>query len=444
MHRPTRRPTASPTAARSAVLLAARSASRSAPLAAALTAALLLSGCASTGGLPESDPADASQVEVMTWWVSGPEYIGFSAVVDRFRSEHPDLKVLNSSVKGAGREDALAALAARLEAGNPPDAYLAPGGEALASFAGAVPLEDLSGFVDEHGLTGAVRPELLELAAVDGTPSAVPVAVQRVNVLWSSVELLTAAGLDPADAPATIDDLLADLQAVRASGIEYPLALGGGTAEVEFFESLLLAEAGADGYRALLGEASWDTPAVRRAADQYLRLLDYAQPGFDRLAPSSAIRRVVDRKAAYAVGSDAAVQVFDSADRVYGADYTAIPVPGTAGVYDAVVEVFALPAERSHADAPLAWLETIASADAQGDLAAARSGIPVRSDAPAAGSGTYQQGAAASLAGDELVPSIAHGIALPPARTAGILDAVARFGADGRIEALITRLGGAQ
>src|SRR5215471_9641971 len=94
-------------------------------LAAVTAAALLLTGCSMGGGDAGSDPNNPNQVEAITWWASGTEKTALYDLVDVFKDQNPDLQFIDASVRGAGGDKARTAIAARLEADNPPDTFQA-------------------------------------------------------------------------------------------------------------------------------------------------------------------------------------------------------------------------------------------------------------------------------------------------------------------------------
>src|SRR5689334_1149573 len=100
-------------------------------LAAALAAALLLAGCASGTAEIGSDPNDPDQREHVAWWAT---VVGSTPLYGRsaeFTTTNPDTDFTTASVRGAAGAKAGQAIAARLDAGNPPDTFQAAAGAAL-------------------------------------------------------------------------------------------------------------------------------------------------------------------------------------------------------------------------------------------------------------------------------------------------------------------------
>ncbi|HWM33931.1 MAG TPA: extracellular solute-binding protein [Pseudolysinimonas sp.] len=408
---------------------------------AAVTAAVLvLSGCA-FGGDSGSDPNNPNQVEAITWWASGVEKTSLYDMVAVFSRDNPEIEFIDASVRGGGGAKARQAIAARLDADNPPDTFQATAGAALTNYIADGDLQDLTGFYTENGLTDVYRAALLELMSVDGRIYSVPSDIHRVNVLWTNNTLLTDAGVDPAVAPANIDAWLADLEKVRRSGIEYPLALGNDWTQVQLFENVLIADLGAVLYQNLWKSTkNWEGAALAKAIAHYGQLLEYTDPRSRNAEWTDVTKKVVEGDVAYVIMADFALSSFQRAGFITGKQYSAIPTPGTVGVFDFLADSFTLPVGAVHEQAAKSWLLTVSSADGQKALSLTKGSIPARTDTVKADYPPYQQAAIASLQLDTIVPSIAHGVAASPAWTRAITDAVVKFGGDRKPAALANAL----
>ncbi|MCU1417677.1 MAG: sugar transporter substrate-binding protein, partial [Schumannella sp.] len=285
------------------------------------------------------------------------------------------------------------------------------------------------------------RAALLELLTVDGKIYSVPSDIHRVNVLWSDNGLLKDAGIDPGVAPANLDAWIADLKKVRASGVEYPLALGNDLTQMQLFESVLISDLGAVLYQNLWKSTkNWEGASLTTAIDHYGQLLDFIDPSTGSQEWNEVVQQVVTHNAAYVVMADYALSSFQRAGFVYGKQYTANPMPGSVGTFDFLADSFTLPVGAVHDKAARAWLLSVSSAEGQKALSLTKGSIPARTDTNAADYPPYQKTAIASLQLDTVVPSIAHGIAASPAWTKAITTAVIKFGGDRHPEALANAL----
>lgn len=409
-------------------------------VATAAALALVLTGCA-FGGNSGSDPNNPDQVEAITWWASGVEKTSLYDMVAVFSADNPGIEFIDASVRGGGGAKARQAIAARLDANNPPDTFQAAAGAGLSDYIDDGDLQDLTDFYLDNGLTDVYRAALLELLSVDGKIYSVPSDIHRVNVLWSNNGLLKAAGIDPAVAPADVDAWLADLEKLRRSGVEFPLALGNDWTQVQLFENVLIADMGAVLYQNLWKSTkNWDGAALRAAIDHYGRLLEYVDPKTGSDDWIDVARTVVEGDKAYVIMADFALSSFQRAGFVSGKQYSAVPMPGTVGVFDFLADSFTLPVGAVHEKSAKAWLLTVSSAEGQKALSITKGSIPARTDTVKTEFSPYQQEAIASLQLDTIVPSLAHGVAAKPSWTKAITTAVVQFGNDGRSEALSNAL----
>jgi glucose/mannose transport system substrate-binding protein len=413
-------------------------------LPAALAALLLvpvLAGCQSQDGDSGSDPSNPRQVEIVTWWTDETDEIALHQFIDVFELQNPELQVIDASVGGEGGAAARAAILSRLESGNPPDIVQVSAGAALSGYLADGALQDLSALTAEHGLDGHIRDDLLDLFRDDGKVYGVPVAVYRANILWSNRTVLADAGVAVNAPPADLDAWLADLARVRASGVQYPLALGNELTQVQLFEGVLLARLGPDAYRALWSdEDAWSDPAIRDAVDDLARLLDFADPADSARGESSTTNDVIFGDAAYVVMAAYAERQFQRAGWRFGEQYDAHPVPGTDGVFDVAADAFALPVGAAHESAAQAWLLTASTVQGQQALSVAKGSLPARFDVSTFNYPDYQKAEIAALNIDDLVPSLSQGVAASPRWTEEIASALVEFRAGGRVDALLDRL----
>ncbi|HEV7742023.1 MAG TPA: ABC transporter substrate-binding protein [Pseudolysinimonas sp.] len=408
-------------------------------LAALAATTLALTGCSAAGS--GSDPNNPNQLEAFTWWVAGSEKVGLDALVNTFELQYPGIEFLNASVAGGAGSNAKAALASRLEANNPPDTFQAHAGAELTDYIEAGQLQDLSQFYVDNGLTDVFPPSLIERLTVDGKIYSVPSNIHRANVVWANTSVLESAGLDPKTPPADLNAWIDDLQTLRDSGIEHPLALGTDWTQLQLFENVLIADLGPDQYSGLwTGATNFNVLGVKDAVADYGRLLDYVNPDYASMEWDKATQLVIDGDAAYNVMGDWAEAAFEQAGQTYDNQYTTFPTPGTDGVFDFLADSFTLPVGAPHEQAAKDWLTTISSVDGQKAFNLAKGSIPARTDTVASDYPAYQQTAIASFANDTVVSSLAHGAAARIGWSSEISKAVSKFVQDRHPDALVNTL----
>lgn len=402
-------------------------------LAAGLAALSLLavSACGS-----DSESGSTNEVEVFTWWAEGSEKAGLDALVKVFDDQNPDLKFVNGAVAGGAGSDAKNVLQSRLQNGEPPATFQAHAGAELTDYINAGQIEDLTDLYEEKGWNERFPEGLLERLKQDGGIYSVPSNIHRANVLWANPAVLEKAGIDANKTYDSLDAWIADLKKIKAKGI-IPLSIATDWTQVHLLESVLLADLGAEAYNGLWdGTTAWSGSEVEAALAKYSTLLSLTNTDRQGLDWPDATQLVIDGQAAFNVMGDWAEAAFQEQKKTLGTDYTATPVPGTAGVFDFLADSFTMPVDGPNPEGTEAWLDTIASDEGQVAFNKAKGSIPASTTADTADFNEYQQTAIKSWAEDEIVSSLAHGAATSVNWLTDITAAVAKFGSNNDVAGL--------
>lgn len=401
-----------------------------------------LTGCASeSGATPETDPSSGSPVEVLHNWTSGPNMLASESFAAAFREAHPSVPTDVRPVADADVDDLLVR---RVEGGDPPGTVGTVPGENLA------PFDDSLATVDDvwtGELTDAHPPLAREVCRRDGAYRAVPVAAFRVDTVYYNVDILDDVGVAPASL-SSVDGLLAAAEAVSASSSTdaRPLghALGRPRPTLQLFAALL-ATVDPEAYR---GFVSGGEPrsAVREAVAAMSRLLSAV--GDDAAD--------VQIEAGRRVGSGAAAVVqsgswLSASLRRAGFGHRSEAGTGSWGVVglgDAPVvlyDAFVPPAGSPSPEGAAAWLafagsetgqvafNSLPSAAARPDPSpeeretppVPRGSIPPRTDfSPDWFEPPLTTVTRSYRDADERLPSMAHGLAFPPATLGALLETV--------------------
>lgn len=176
-----------------------------------------LAGCAGGGG----DTGDDGDV-TLTWWhnaTSGPLPAVWEEVAAEFEAANPGVNVEQTGYQNEELQRTLIPNA--LAAGDPPDLFQVwPGGELRDQVENGylMPLDDsIADTITSVGAT--VNPW-----QVDGATYGVPFTF-GIEGFWYNTEMFEAAGIDAP--PATLDELVDAVGALRESGVE-PIAVGAG------------------------------------------------------------------------------------------------------------------------------------------------------------------------------------------------------------------------
>lgn len=285
-------------------------------------------------------------------------------------------------------------------------------------------LRDLSGLASELGLAQAWPRGVFDQLATDGRLYRMPAVVDRTNLLWSNPAALHAAGLDPHATFASVDEWISAMKAVAATGVQ-PLVLAGRRPHVLLLEDVLLSDLGPAGYRGLWdGTTGWDDVRVHRALGQFQELCTTAQvvQDDDWDEWSSAMDQLIDGSAAFMVLDGQGASYLGEHGRDVGTGIDVQAAPGTADAFAYVVASFAWDSASMDEAGAAAWFEVVSSVDGQSAVAAARGGVPVRTDVDPAPFSDFARSQMSDWKERVPVPSVMVGGPVP--RSLG--DALAR------------------
>jgi glucose/mannose transport system substrate-binding protein len=385
-------------------------------------------GSASSGG----------DMEVFSWWTSGSEAAGLKGLSDTFARDCPGNTFVNSAIAGGTGANSKQVLASRLQQNDPPSTFQIHAGAESSDYIDAGQVEDLTSRYQEWGLDTAFPQSLLDALTRDGKIYSVPANIHRI-MLWSNTGALERAGIS-GEATST-DQLLANLEKLRAAGVQYPLSVAVDWTQTELLEAALLAELGPERFAALWTKgADWSGPEITKSLETYRKLLGYANPDRDSLDWTDAQKRLTAGQAGYQLMGDWI------AAEMQGQGFTAWSVqafPGTQGTFQWLSDAFVLPTGAPNAGGAECWLRTVGSAAGQKAFNTAKGSIPARLDADPANYPKYQQGAIADFRTLKLVPSCAHGSACTLAGNAAVNSAVGRFSTEPDVKTLQEGLGAA-
>ena len=357
----------------------------------------------STSSLPQN------QVEVFSWWTGGGEAAGLDAMIEVFHQKHPEIEFINAAVAGGAGTNARAVLAARLQAGDPPDSWQGHAGqELIGTYVAAKQLEPLNFLYEQEGWLEVMPEMLIPLISQNGQIYSVPVNIHRANMLWYNPKVLSAHQIAP---PQTFDEWIAAMEKLQAEGMDAPLSLGEQWTAMHLFETVLLATLGPQDYAGIwTGAVGWDTPQVQRALEDYLRVMRFTNSDAASLAWQDAAQLVVNGDAAFNVMGDWAEGFFKELGKTPREDFGWQPVPGTQGTFQFLSDSFVLPANAPHRDAAVAWLKVAGSKEGQDAFNPVKGSIPARSDADRSLYDEYLQSAMDDWQTNTVVGSLSHGV----------------------------------
>lgn len=384
--------------------------------------ACTVAGGALVAGCSSSATTDHNALEVMTWWTSTSEKPAFQVLLDAYSASKPSVAVKDVSVAGGSGSNAAVVLARRLTDDDAPDVWQTFTGPSTTGYVAAGRLADVSSALSDA--KAALPSSVLDAVTVGGAQYGVPVSAHRQNVLLYNPAVLAKAGVSAPGAEYTQARLERDLDTVKRSGT-IALCLGGKDtfAEAELFENVLLSGIGSDGWARLEDDRfDWKGPQVKTALAAYGRMLDHADPASGAMTWDAAAAKLAAGGCAFMAMNDSAYAEISSKRTVQ-----AVPYPGTASSYLAVLDTFVVAKGSSHGDAAKQFLADAVSRPTQLAFAAKKGSVPVRTDVDPASLSAYQQDATKAYRNGPVLPSITHGELLAPTFQAAYYDAVRAY-----------------
>lgn len=374
--------------------------------------------------------ASAGEVEVLHWWTSGGEAKAASALKATLQAKGHTWK--DFAVAGGGGDSAMTVLKSRVVSGNAPAAAQIKG-PSLQEWAREGVLANMDDVAKAEGWDALLPKVVSDVMKYKGNYIAAPVNVHRVNWLWANPEAFKKAG---AKVPTTWDEFFTAAEALKKAGI-IPIAHGGQNwQDFTTFEAVALGVGGTDFYKKALvqlDQAALTGPVMEKVLATFKRVKEYT----DRNAPGRdwnlATAMVIKGEAGMQIMGDWAKGEFLAAGKTPGKDFVCAAAPGTAKAFTFNVDSFALFKLKNEASikAQKDLASAIMSTDFQTLFNMNKGSIPVRlgmdmskfDDCAKLSSNDFV--ATAKTGG--LVPSVAHGMAVPSAAEGAIKDAVSAF-----------------
>lgn len=395
-----------------------------------------LAGCSGGGG-----DDGGNELELLHAWSSGDGNAAIEALIEGFQEEHPDVEFAEEPVDGAARSNLDQVVLNKLQASDPPGTFQTWPGKTLEKFDGA--FEDIEGDVWDDDLKENYLAGPQEQAQYDGSYVTVPLNIHRINNLFYNTAVVEEAGVDPESMSSTSDvvDACATIDA-ETDAVPFAHQTSGAWSTGQLWETILLGEAGIDGYEAFIN-GNGDREQVESALDAVVDLTEYYPGDSSSISFTEANTMVMDGDAAFIHQGDWAAGAYGNEDGFnYGEDWAQVPYPGTDGNYLLNMDSFPYMANNPSPEATQQFLSYCGSAEGQVLFNEKKGSIPPRSDADVSSLNNFQQDQFEDFnAADNQPPSVQHGLAISPDIATNIGNAFSGFlesnDAAGTAEALI-------
>jgi glucose/mannose transport system substrate-binding protein len=374
--------------------------------------------------------AHAGEIEVLHWWTSGGEAKAASALkLSLQKSGH---RWRDFAVAGGGGDSAMTVLKSRVVSGNAPSAAQIKG-PSIQEWAREGVLANVDDVAKAEKWDELLPPVVADTMKYKGNYVAVPVNVHRVNWLWLNPAVLAKAGVK---APTTWDEFFTAAEALKKAGV-IPVAHGGQNwQDFTTFETVALGLGGPEFYKKALVQldpAALASPTMENVLTTFKRIKGYT----DKNAPGRdwnlATAMVIKGEAAMQFMGDWAKGEFIAAGKAPGKDFVCAAAPGTAKAYTFNIDSFTLFKLKDPANvaAQKELAKQIMSPEFQELFNLYKGSIPVRlgmkMDKFDECAKTSSADFVATAKAGTLMPSIAHGMAVPSAAEGAIKDAVSQF-----------------
>ncbi|MFM4725299.1 ABC transporter substrate-binding protein [Aeromonas veronii] len=377
-----------------------------------------------------SAPVAASQVEVLHWWTSGGEAKAVEVLKSEWTKQGNQWN--NFAVQGGGGKSAMTVLKSRALAANPPEAAHLKGYE-LKEWAGLGFLRDLSPMAEHLGWYSQMPPMVRATLSQNGALMAVPTGIHRVNWLWLNRKVFERNKLTP---PTSWAQFVTVADQLKKRGIT-PLAIGNEPWQLAvLFETVALGEGGKEFYRKAFLEqdsATLTGPDMVRVLTRFQQLRAYVPQKYAGLKWHQATNLLESGGAAMQLMGDWVKGELSAGNYRPGEDIACLPSPGSAGLFSYNLDSIAMFKQRDPAQL-----------QAQGDLAQllmtpkfqeefnrVKGSIPALTNPDMSkfdrcAVRSYQDFLLAEKQ-DNLLPSMAEGMATPTNMRQAILDVLSNF-----------------
>lgn len=375
-------------------------------------------------------PVGASQVEVLHWWTSGGE----AKAVEVLKSEWAEQgnQWNDFAVQGGGGKSAMTVLKSRALAANPPEAAHLKGYE-LHEWASLGFLRDLSPMAEHLGWYPQLSPMVRDTLSQNGALMAVPTGIHRVNWLWLNRKLFERLGLTP---PADWAQFVVVADKLKAQGVT-PLAIGNEPWQLAvLFETVALGEGGKAFYRKAFLEqdsATLTGPDMVRVLTRFQQLRAYVPEKYTGLKWHQATNLLESGGAAMQIMGDWVKGELSAGNYRPGEDIDCLPSPGSQGLFSYNLDSIAMFKQRDpaqlQAQGELARL--LMTPRFQEEFNRVKGSIPAltkpdMSKFDRCAIRSYQDFLHAEQQ-DNLLPSMAEGMAVPTNMRQGIMDVLSSF-----------------
>ncbi len=367
---------------------------------------------------------------MLHWWTSGGEAQAVEVLKSEWIAKGNQWN--DFAVQGGGGKSAMTVLKSRALAANPPEAAHLKGYE-LKEWAGLGFLRDLTPMAEHLGWYSQMPPMVRATLSQNGALMAVPTGIHRVNWLWLNRKIFERNKLTP---PTDWAQFVTVADQLKKRGIT-PLAIGNEPWQLAvLFETVALGEGGKEFYRKAFLEqdsATLTGPDMVRVLTRFQQLRAYVPQKYAGLKWHQATNLLESGGAAMQVMGDWVKGELSAGNYRPGEDIACLPSPGSAGLFSYNLDSIAMFKQRDpaqlQAQGDLAQL--LMTPQFQEEFNRVKGSIPALTNPDMSkfdrcAVRSYQDFLLAEKQ-DNLLPSMAEGMATPTNMRQAILDVLSNF-----------------
>ena len=375
-----------------------------------------------------------SKAEVLHWWTSGGEAKALQVLKDDFAAKGGVWS--DMPVAGGGGDAAMQTLKARIVANDAPAAAQIKGPTIQAyDREGVVAPYNIDAVAKAEGWDKLLSKQVASHMKCDNGKAycAAPVNIHRIDWFWANKKVLDSNGIKM---PTSWNEFNAAADKLQAKGI-IPLAHGSQPwQDATVFEAVALGIGGNKFYKKAFVDADAKTlgsSTMVKIFDQMRKLKGYTDPGSPGRDWNVATGMVMEGKAAFQLMGDWAKGEFAVAGKTVGTDFVCVAAPGTSDGFTFNVDSFAFfqQSDVNKQSAQKAMAEEILGTNFQEVFNLNKGSIPARLGMARAKFDTCAHDSmnafVSTAQSGGLVPSFAHGMAVPGAVAGAITDVATNY-----------------
>ena len=322
------------------------------------------------------------RAEVIHWWTSGGESAAVKKIADAYRSTG----AIWVDTAVAGSEQARAVAINRIVGGNPPAAALFNTSKQFVDLIEEGMLANVDDVAARERWDTTLPEPVRNVIKVKGHYYAVPMNIHMPTWIWYSKAAFKKAGI--AKEPATMDELFAALDKLKAAGL-VPLAHGGQSWQENIvFMAVLANVGGKDLYLQVLRDRdprAINSDAFRKVLLAFKRLQSYVDAGSPGRNWNDATALLVSGKGGVQIMGDWAKGELSAAGQSAGKDYGCITGFGPAAPFLIQGDAFIFPktAKADTVQAQKLLANAMVAPGTQVEFNRLKGSIPIRSDVDA-------------------------------------------------------------